>query len=151
MVEYVAGFCFEGEGKVVLIRKDKPDWQRGKVNGIGGKIEVGENAAMAMRREWEEETGERREDWEQFLVITYPEAVVFFFRSFAAPKSQAKTNETEMVVRGEVATLRFEPEAIPTISCHYGGQQFEFEPIPNLRWIIPMALSGEKGSMRMPL
>jgi hypothetical protein len=34
----VAGFLFRNnDTEVALIRKNKPDWQKGKLNGIGGK------------------------------------------------------------------------------------------------------------------
>lgn len=44
MQEYVLGFAFtpkdlKGNQKVVLIEKLKPEWQKGKFNGIGGKLE----------------------------------------------------------------------------------------------------------------
>lgn len=42
---YVAGFLFgpmPRHNYVALIRKNKPDWQKGKLNGIGGKVEAGE-------------------------------------------------------------------------------------------------------------
>lgn len=62
MQEYVLGFAFtpqneRGEFKVALIEKLKPDWQKGKLNGIGGKVEPHETAHMAMVREFKEETG----------------------------------------------------------------------------------------------
>ncbi len=62
MQEYVLGFAFtpqdaRGNFKVALIEKLKPDWQRGKLNGIGGKVEVDETHRAAMEREFEEETG----------------------------------------------------------------------------------------------
>ena len=57
-MDYVAGFCFsECGGRVALIRKLKPEWQRGLLNGIGGKMEPGESLHSAMVREFEEETG----------------------------------------------------------------------------------------------
>ena len=41
--EYVAGFLFSRDGSLLaLILKNKPDWQKGKLNAIGGKIEDGE-------------------------------------------------------------------------------------------------------------
>ena len=59
MKEYVVGFAFDGEGNVALIEKTKPAWQRGRFNGIGGKIEVDqrEKPVDAMSREFFEETG----------------------------------------------------------------------------------------------
>ena len=40
---------------VVLIRKNKPSWQSGKLNGVGGHIEEKETPEMAMGREFLEE------------------------------------------------------------------------------------------------
>lgn len=57
-VEYVLGFMFnEDESKVLLVHKNRPTWQAGKLNGIGGKIEAGETPLQAMEREFMEETG----------------------------------------------------------------------------------------------
>jgi 8-oxo-dGTP diphosphatase len=57
MKRYVLGFVFDfGYHNVLLILKAKPDWQFGKLNGLGGKIEQGETPAQAMAREFREET-----------------------------------------------------------------------------------------------
>lgn len=54
---YVLGFLFSPDFKnVVLIEKLKPHWQKGKYNGIGGRIEENETPLQAMQREFEEET-----------------------------------------------------------------------------------------------
>ena len=43
MMNYCAGFLFDPEKElVVLIEKQKPAWQKGKLNAVGGKIEQGE-------------------------------------------------------------------------------------------------------------
>lgn len=58
ITEYVAGFMFsEDKSRVALIRKNKPAWQRGLLNGIGGKVEPGEFPWDAMTREFRDETG----------------------------------------------------------------------------------------------
>lgn len=58
MSKYVVGFMFDfAFERVALIRKQKPVWQAGKLNGIGGKIECGETREEAMRREFIEEAG----------------------------------------------------------------------------------------------
>lgn len=57
-MKYVVGFLFSSDlDRVVLIRKSKPTWQKGRLNGVGGKIEEGESANDAMSREFYEETG----------------------------------------------------------------------------------------------
>lgn len=58
-MKYVLGFLFSRDFQtVVLIRKNKPEWQAGLLNGIGGKIEDSDaDAHAAMVREFKEETG----------------------------------------------------------------------------------------------
>lgn len=56
MIEYVLGFAFYKD-KVILIKKNRPEFQKDKLNGIGGKIEKNEDAIGAMVREFKEETG----------------------------------------------------------------------------------------------
>lgn len=69
---YVSGFMFNDElTRVALIRKNKPEWQNGKLNGIGGKIEQGELTVGAMFREFFEETGVKTKvmKWIRYLVM----------------------------------------------------------------------------------
>lgn len=57
-MNYVVGFMFnKDKTKVALIRKNRPDWQKGFLNGIGGKNNENEHSLNAMVREFEEETG----------------------------------------------------------------------------------------------
>ena len=62
--DYVLGLAYAPRSSkvattahVLLLRKAKPKWQEGFLNGVGGKIEVGETIAGAMAREFREETG----------------------------------------------------------------------------------------------
>ena len=61
MNNYVVGFAFsEDKRRVLLVKKKRPEWQKGALNGIGGKIEEGEDTEtpyIAMHRETKEETG----------------------------------------------------------------------------------------------
>ena len=51
MNNYVLGFAFNKNFReVLLILKNKPQWQKGLYNGIGGKIEEGELPIEAMVR-----------------------------------------------------------------------------------------------------
>lgn len=58
MKKYVVVFLFDKQFENVwLIEKQKPEWQKGCLNGIGGKIEEGEFPLQAAYRELEEESG----------------------------------------------------------------------------------------------
>lgn len=63
-IDYVCGFMFSPTlTQVVLIEKKKPSWQKGLLNGVGGKVEPREEPSYAMAREFKEETG----------VVTHPQ------------------------------------------------------------------------------
>jgi 8-oxo-dGTP diphosphatase len=58
MIRYVLGFAFDLTDRVALIQKQRPDWQKGLWNGIGGKVEPYDSSNHdAMEREFREETG----------------------------------------------------------------------------------------------
>lgn len=58
MKEYVLVFADPGEDKeVLLVLKDRPDWQKGRYNLLGGKVEPDETANFAAVRELHEESG----------------------------------------------------------------------------------------------
>lgn len=56
-MEYTLAFIFSKDReKVLLITKNRPEYQAGKLNGIGGKLESGETPVEGMTREVREET-----------------------------------------------------------------------------------------------
>lgn len=58
IAQYVLGFAMNPtKTRVLLLVKETPQWQKGLINGIGGKKEPGESALEAMQREFREETG----------------------------------------------------------------------------------------------
>lgn len=71
MKEYVAGFAFDYRIKVVLILKDHPTWQAGKLNGVGGHILSHELPEECMSREFHEEVGVKTipADWIHFATL----------------------------------------------------------------------------------
>lgn len=73
MKKYVVGFMFDKSmDEIALIRKNKPEWQAGLLNGLGGKIEANESALFAMRREFFEESGMATEvdRWKNFCSMS---------------------------------------------------------------------------------
>lgn len=123
MTNYVAGFLFSQDLKrVALIRKAKPDWQAGLLNGIGGKIEDGETRFRAMVREFAEETGATVTDWEMFAEMVVPRfAQVAFFTARGDYRLQDTTDEK--------------------VDWYPADDQIRgYKAIPNLDWLVPMAL-----------
>lgn len=123
MTAYVAGFLFDQKlSRVALIRKRKPEWQAGKLNGVGGKIEPGETALDAMRREFTEEAGVSSEIdfWHHFATVSGDWGSVAFFRA-SGPVDSVQSMELEQVEVHDVAD-------IPWAEC-----------LPNLSWLIPLA------------
>lgn len=87
MQEYVLGFMFSDDlDSLLLIRKQRPVWQAGRLNGVGGKVEAEESPLYAMIREFREETGVAHTDWVAFQVLEFPGARV---TCFAAASSNA--------------------------------------------------------------
>ena len=73
MINYVVGLMFNlDKTKVALIRKNRPEWQNGLLNGIGGKNNEGEHSVDAMTREFEEETSLKTfwYDWWPLVTLT---------------------------------------------------------------------------------
>lgn len=136
---YVAGFMFSPDFEnVVLIEKEKPEWQKGKYNAIGGKIEPGEAPLAAMVREFEEETSiqTKIEDWNDLCTIGDDAYEVYFY--FCANKNwrDYMTCETEKVFHIHVMDL-------PDI---------RHRMIENLNWLIPLCIdkkSNFSGNIRM--
>lgn len=127
MIKYVAGFLFsQDRTKVALIRKNKPEWQAGKLNGIGGKIENGESASDAMEREFKEEAGVFIPwyGWDCFADIEGEDYKCYFFRCFSDDLFNVRTMEDEFVCIYDVNDVN------------------SFPHIPNLSWLIPLALDG---------
>lgn len=126
---YVCGFLFSPTwDRVLLIRKEKPAWQKGRLNGVGGKIEDGETPLAAIVREFHEETGLNISPscWKEFETIAGDDFVVHFFFARSAFISDAISTTDEKVEEYLV-------KGVPYDEC-----------IDNLRWIIPLAIKTAK-------
>lgn len=130
MKRYSIGFLFSPDREwVVLIQKMRPEWQAGKLNGVGGHIEEGESPVEAMVREFREEAGVDLPA-DRWMPVARLEGPGYELNVFAAEGPEAFQVRT---MTEEAVKVVF----LPTL--HH------VEVIPNLRWLIPMALDTTKG------
>jgi 8-oxo-dGTP diphosphatase len=127
MKHYTLGFLFNLDcSRVLLICKNRPDWQAGRYNGIGGRIETerDESSEAAMAREFREETNLYIAEhlWEPFSVMHSRGDTVYCFAHASLQINRAVSVTDEPVHAFFVDHL---PEA-----C-----------LPNLHWLIPLAIN----------
>lgn len=124
-MQYCVGFAFTpGLKSLALIRKNRPDWQAGKLNGIGGKVESGEDGRIAQVREFFEETGVKTElsDWSYLGDILGSNSIVHVFTAEHELFKSVGT-KTDEIVR------LVDPLFLPS------------DVLPNLRWLVPAAMN----------
>ena len=98
MQKYVAGFLFcPSEHSVVLVRKNRPAYQAGKLNGVGGKIERGETPEQAMIREFQEETGMYVGSWREEVILSGSGFQVHFFSAHSPIIDEVRTMTDETI------------------------------------------------------
>jgi 8-oxo-dGTP diphosphatase len=117
MRKFVIGFLFDGKGNVALIEKNRPDWQKGRFNGIGGQVEKGETPLKAITREFMEEAGPII-NWRQFCVLKGDGYRLYCFTS---------RDKTEISTKTDEKVGWYPVEKLPA------------NILPNMRWLIPMA------------
>lgn len=122
MQQFSVGFIVSGDN-VLLIRKNRPDWQNGKFNGIGGKLEEGETPLDAMVRECREECGLYipHNKWEHQLTITGTSYCLDVFLALVPTLEGYQSLTDERVDHFNIYTL-------PT------------NLIASVRWILPFCL-----------
>jgi 8-oxo-dGTP diphosphatase len=111
---------------VALIRKNRPEWQAGLLNGIGGKVNDGEGWNDAMTREFFEETDVVIKDWKDYCELIGPDFQVLVYKAEGEMELTSKTDEHVQWYRLSYLS--------------------EENMIENLTWLIPMALSKEYAS-----
>lgn len=99
-----------------------PDRVLNRYNGIGGKIEDGEEAIEAMVREFKEETGidTSETSWRYFANLAGTWGRVFFFANYEGDLEEPIVSPTDEFVS-------YRPLDEPKL-------------VDNLRWLIPLAL-----------
>ena len=121
MTNNVVGFLLDKvTSNVVLIEKKRPEWQCGKLNGVGGHIESGEMPLEAMQMEFLEETGLRVMDWQLCVNMVGKDWRVHFYSAHGSIARVTTITDEEVVI----VPIHNLPDNI----------------IPNLRWLIPLCL-----------
>jgi len=124
---YVLGFMLSpDETEVVLIRKNRPTWQAGRLNGVGGKVNSGEGYYEAMVREFEEETGVTEREWTHYADMEGIDWNCRVFYSISEKYLDAQTMTDEQIVVENVDA-----------ACGLDSAQ----AISNLKWLIPLAIN----------
>lgn len=139
MKKYVIGFAIDSYlDKVALIKKNRPDWQAGLFNGIGGKVEAGELPGDAMVREFREETGynQATDSWVPFAtLIGHNQADSEYFEIFCFYMEFTDFNELSSTTDEQVMILDFD-------------QVTSDNSVPQVTWLIPMAKTFALGKER---
>lgn len=125
---YTLGFLFnEEKTQVALIRKLRPEWQKGKLNGIGGKIEEGESALYGMQREFGEEANFPEYyllDWKEFALIDNPNYAVHCFTAICSDLFAIDSKIDEKIEITRVDALH----------------PWRIDILDNISWLVPMAI-----------
>lgn len=126
------GFVFSVDLlSVLLLRKTHPEWQAGRLNGIGGHCEEEDTSfADTMRRECVEEIGLDipKAEWRQvaemyghdWMVVAFCATVPFEVLEAAAERTRDKDEKAEILPASSLWTLD--------------------KVIGNVRWLVPMAI-----------
>ncbi len=131
---YSLGFCFDvAKERVALIEKINPEWQKGLLNGVGGKLERYETYAEAMAREFVEETGVGESiNWKRIGTINGPTWECGVFAAFDDVVYAVRTVTPETVHLGIAKEFLEEPK---------------YKLVPNLKWMIPFCMYRQDGEL----
>lgn len=135
MQEYVltSVFCFYGDHvpkEIKIVHKDRPEWQKGKINLPGGKVEPGETPEQAAKREFQEEVGATANKVVLMGKILGKDCIIYCFHvvevgEINLPRSSTETEKVEWMFISDLMTDK--------------------RLMPNLRVIIPLLVNNVSG------
>lgn len=134
---YVVGFAITPAGRVVLVEKTHPSWQKGKLNGLGGKVESSETPGQAMAREFAEETLNklvrhplyRADAWTHYATLMGTDWQCLCFVG-------AMSDE-------DLMNLPLKNDEHEHVSAYAINALAHARILPNLSWLIPLAVCQE--------
>ena len=132
MERYSLGFVFF-EDEVLLMRKSRPLWQKGLLNGVGGKSRSDELSVDTMVREFKEETGITIEKESWTYVLLY---LNFKYDSYISVYKV----KLHMGLGSEVGTFPFVRKTDEPV-MFYNMKNIRQQIVPDLEWILPLITS----------
>ena len=134
--DHVLGFAMSKDRKrILLVQKNRPAWQAGLLNGIGGKIESFDTTPHdAMVREFVEEAGIQTnvEDWHKFATLAGDSFHIHVFWSILDNFDSFVSVTDEEIKAIPIKAL----QVINFYGC-----------ISNLSWLINMLLDKDLSSL----
>lgn len=125
MTHATLGFVFTADlKKVLLIKKSRPHWQVGKINGLGGKCEGEESVEDCISREVSEEANLKipPKKWKKIATLSWQEwNVTILTAIWSGSLKEAESLTDEQVSWCKVAQL---PQNV----------------MSNLTWLIPLSI-----------
>lgn len=128
-MDYVLSFAHTGTNNVLLIEKNRPEWQKGKFNLVGGKIEPGENPMDAALREFHEEAGIKADKIKELGMISGTWGEIYCYNIYL-DKDVVSSSDFPRVCDGE--TLFWKP---------WDEIKNSHRLMPNLKVIIPLCMA----------
>ena len=125
---YTLGFLFSNDfKKVVLIKKKRPTWQAGRLNGVGGHMEEGERPEFCMYREFHEEIWYNylsAPTWKEYARLDAEDFVVDCFATTGQVDAcNARTDEEIVIIDTElIHSMRI------------------YDMVENVPWLVSMAI-----------
>lgn len=129
------GFAFRaGCTQVALITKSHPEFMAGKLNGLGGEVNIGETPRVAMAREALEEAGivEFNAAWNAFAMLQGKDDayIVYCFRTVLTKSDIVLRSTPEEPVAWHPTSAMLATSVIP-------GEQ---SLVTHLEWLLPAAV-----------
>ena len=118
---------------IIFVMKKRPEWQKGKFNLVGGKIEEGENEEQAALRELKEETGYKpHKNYPNLIKSGVLEnkdgSKVYCFKAIVDVFEKLHPTPGE----GETELIKW---------CNWGLMKTDNRLINNLRIIVPLMIN----------
>ena len=125
-IQYVSGLIFKDQYVALIEKLNGPKQFIGKLNAPGGKVNHREPTLSAMRREIKEECDLTIFNWQYFLHLADVDWEISWYTcQYNGNFSDLKSNEIEQVNWYEIDYILYKNSN---------------RLVPNLKWIIPLAL-----------